>query len=606
MDNKFLEALENRVLVFDGATGTNLQTQNLKPEDFGDKKYEGCNEYLCISKPDAVRKVHFDYLTAGADVIETDSFGATKIVLKEFDLENRAYELSKLSAQIAKEMTDKFSTPEWPRFVAGSIGPGTKIASLGQVTFDEYTAAFEEQIEGLYDGGADVLCIETCQDLLQIKSALYAAEKVFDKKGKDLPVIVSVTVESVGTMLVGTDISSALTTLEAYDFVTAIGMNCAVGPKEMSENIRYLSQYSSKKIFIMPNAGLPENVGGKACYHLTPEEMGKWAEHYIKDLGVNILGGCCGTNSEHIKAIRKAADNNKPAKRNYSKQAGVTSLYTAVGFDIENPPLFIGERCNANGSKKFREFLLVNDYDAMVEMAKEQAAEGAHILDVCVAYVGRDEKKDMTEFVSRLRTSVQLPLMFDTTELDVMEIALKLYGGRAIVNSVNLEAGEDRANKVFSLVKKFGAAVVCLTIDEEGMAKTAEKKVAIAKRISDIAVNKFGLQNSDLIFDPLTFTLGSGDEEFRKSAMETLKAIKMIKEEIPDSRTVLGLSNVSFGLNPATRYALNSVFLYHAVKAGLDMAIVHASKIVPLIKLDPKAKELCEELILDKRRFEEE
>ncbi len=600
----FNQLLKEKVLIFDGAMGTNLQAQNLSFNDFGGKEYEGCNEYLIISKPDAVKKVHLDFLEAGADIIETNTFGSNEVVLSEYNLQNLAYEISYKAAKLAKELALDFSSNEKPRFVAGSIGPGTKLPSLGHISFKELEKSYYPQISGLVDGGADILCIETCQDMLQIKAALSAAMKVFDEKKTKLPIIVSITIETTGTMLMGTDISAALTTLEPYEIIDVIGMNCATGPKEMSENVRYLCQNSPKPIFVMPNAGIPENVNGKACYHLNPDELVHWLSHFVKDLGVNIVGGCCGTTKEHIKKLVENLSNLKPAERNWSYQPSVSSNFISQSLRVDPAPVLVGERCNANGSKQFRDYLLKDDYEGMLQVAKDQIKEGAHMIDVCVAYVGRDEKKDMIEFVKRLNTQVVLPIMIDSTEYEVIEAALENYAGRCVINSINLEDGEERTSKVLPLAKKFGAAVICLTIDEEGMAKTAEKKLAIAKRIRDIAVKRFGLRESDLIFDPLTFTLGSGDEEFRKSAIETLEAIKLIKKEIPNSFTILGISNVSFGLNPKARHALNSVFLYYAVQAGLDLAIVHASKIMPLNKIDDRGKKLCEELIFDKRIFE--
>ncbi len=600
----FNQLLKEKVLIFDGAMGTNLQAQNLSFNDFGGKEYEGCNEYLIISKPDAVKKVHLDFLEAGADIIETNTFGSNEVVLSEYNLQNLAYEISYKAAKLAKELALDFSSNEKPRFVAGSIGPGTKLPSLGHISFKELEKSYYPQISGLIDGGADILCIETCQDMLQIKAALSAAMKVFDEKKTKLPIIVSITIETTGTMLMGTDISAALTTLEPYEIIDVIGMNCATGPKEMSENVRYLCQNSPKPIFVMPNAGIPENVNGKACYHLNPDELVHWLSHFVKDLGVNIVGGCCGTTKEHIKKLVENLSNLKPAERNWSYQPSVSSNFISQSLRVDPAPVLVGERCNANGSKQFRDYLLKDDYEGMLQVAKDQIKEGAHMIDVCVAYVGRDEKKDMIEFVKRLNTQVVLPIMIDSTEYEVIEAALENYAGRCVINSINLEDGEERTSKVLPLAKKFGAAVICLTIDEEGMAKTAEKKLAIAKRIRDIAVKRFGLRESDLIFDPLTFTLGSGDEEFRKSAIETLEAIKLIKKEIPNSFTILGISNVSFGLNPKARHALNSVFLYYAVQAGLDLAIVHASKIMPLNKIDDRGKKLCEELIFDKRIFE--
>lgn len=600
----FSELLKERVLIFDGAMGTNLQAQNLSADDFGGKEFEGCNEYLIITKPEAVKKVHLDFLEAGADIIETNTFGSNEVVLSEYNLQHLAYEISRKSAQLAKDLAIQFSTNDKPRFVAGSIGPGTKLPSLGHITFRELEKSYYPQISGLVDGGADLLCIETCQDLLQIKAALSAAMKVFSEKKLKLPIIVSITIETTGTMLMGTDISAALTTLEPYDIIDVIGMNCATGPKEMSENVRYLCQNSPKPIFVMPNAGIPENVDGRACYHLSPDELVHWLSHFVKDLGVNIVGGCCGTTKEHIRKLVDALSNLKPAERNWSYQPSVSSNFISQTLRVDPAPLLVGERCNANGSKKFREYLLKDDYEGMLQVARDQIKEGAHMLDVCVAYVGRDEKKDMIEFVKRLNTQITLPIMIDSTEYEVIEAALEHYAGRCVINSINLEDGEERISKVLPLAKKFGAAVIALTIDEEGMAKTAEKKLSIAKRIRDIAINKYGLREEDLIFDPLTFTLGSGDEEFRRSAIETLDAIKLIKKEIPKAFTILGISNVSFGLNPKARHALNSVFLYYAVQAGLDLAIVHASKIIPLNKIDERGKQLCEELIFDKRRFE--
>ncbi|MBM4176647.1 MAG: hypothetical protein FJ213_10825 [Ignavibacteria bacterium] len=596
--------LKEKILLFDGATGTSIQNQNLNADDFGGKEFEGCNEYLCVTKPSAVKKVHVDFLEAGADIIETNSFGSTPLVLNEYNLAHLSYDLSKKSAEIAKRLANEYSMNQKPRFVAGSIGPGTKLPSLGHISFRELEKSYYTQISGLIDGGVDLLCIETCQDLLQTKSALSAAMKVFQEKKVKLPVIVSVTIETTGTMLMGTDISAALTTLEPYEIIDVIGMNCATGPKEMSESVRYLCQNSPNPVLVMPNAGLPENVDGIACYHLSPEELQRWMIHFVNDLGVNIIGGCCGTTSEHIKKLSNSIEGLTPKARSWEYQPSVSSIYSSQTLHVDPAPVLVGERCNANGSKQFRELLLKDDYDGMVQMAKDQINDGAHILDICVAYVGRDERKDMIEFVKRLNTQVNLPLMFDSTEVEVIEAALEHYAGRSIINSINLEDGEERLSKILLLAKKFGAAVIALTIDEEGMAKTVEKKLSIARRIRDIAVSKYGLREEDLIFDTLTFTLGSGDEEFRKSAVETIEAIREIKKEIPNAKTLLGVSNVSFGLNPQTRHSLNSVFLYNAVQAGLDMAIVHASKIMPLNKIDPRGRELCDELIFDKRKFE--
>ena len=605
MKNNFLEILKNRIIVFDGATGTNLQTYNLTADDFGGKEFEGCNEYLCISKPEAVRKLHYSFLEVGADIIETNSFGSTSIVLNEYKIGHLDYELSKKAAGIAKACANEYSAQDKPRFVAGSVGPTTKLPSLLHIDFDSMKESFYRQMLGLYDGGVDLFSIETCQDILQIKCALAAAMELFEEKKKKLPVIVSVTVETMGTMLMGTEISAALTSLEPYDIIDIVGMNCATGPKEMEENVRYLCNNSPKPVFVMPNAGLPENIGGKAHYHLTPDELEKWMNHFVGDLGVNIIGGCCGTNPEHIKRLVNISEIFSPKQREWEFTPSVSSIYSSVPMHLNPPPLLIGERCNANGSKQFKKLLEKDDFDSMVNMAKEQIKEGAHILDVCVAYVGRNEVNDMEEVMKRFNTAVSIPLMFDSTEVAVIEKALKMYGGRAIINSVNFEEGTAKADKIFSLAKKFGASVICLSIDEEGQAYSFEKKVSIAKRIRDYAINIHHLREEDLIFDMLTFPLGSGQEDLRVSGMNTINAIREVKKLMPDSKTILGISNCSFGLKTNIRHVLNSVFLHYACEAGLDMAIVHASKIMPLYKIDEKGRELCKELIFDERKFEE-
>lgn len=603
--NQFLERLNERVLLFDGATGTSLQNQNLSAEDFGGPDLEGCNEYLCISKPDAVRKVHLEFLEAGADIIETNSFGSTSIVLAEYDIAERAYELSRLSAEIARACADEYSTPEWPRYVAGSVGPTTKLPSLGHITFDDMEASYYDHIVGLMDGGADLLCIETCQDPLQTKTALAATMRAFEDRGVRLPVIVSVTIEMMGTMLMGTEIGAALTTFEPYDIISVIGMNCATGPKEMEEHVMYLSANSPKPVFVMPNAGIPENIGGVPHYHLTPGEMEQWMEKFVGEFGVGVVGGCCGTTPEHIRRLRGLLERVERAERNPVFVPSVSSIYQSVPMHMEPAPLLVGERCNANGSKKFKGLLAADDYDGMVAMAKEQIKEGAHILDVCVAYVGRDEQYDMAQLMERFNTSVQLPLVIDSTEVPVIETALKRYAGRAVINSINLEDGTEKADQIITLAKRFGAALIALSIEEEGQAYTLEKKVQIAKRIRDYVVDVHGMRESDLIFDPLTFTLGTGQEDLRDSGVNTLEAIRQIKALMPEAYTILGLSNCSFGLNPAARQVLNSVFLYHAVEAGLDMAIVHASKIQPLNRLDEDGAAIARHLIYDERKWEE-
>jgi 5-methyltetrahydrofolate--homocysteine methyltransferase len=484
------------------------------------------------------------------------------------------------------------------------MGPTTKLPSLGHIEFDAMRDSYRLQVRGLIDGGADLLIVETCQDLLQTKAALAAIQEHFEETGIDLAVIVSITIETMGTMLMGTEISAALTAIEPYDIVTVFGMNCATGPKEMEDNVRYLCENSPKPVFVMPNAGLPENIGGQACYHLSPDELELWMKRFVGEFGVSVIGGCCGTTPEHIARLAKIASESSPKKREYGYTPSVSSIYSSVALHLDPPPVIVGERCNANGSQKFKELLLAEDYDGMVQLAKEQMKEGAHILDICVAYVGRDEVRDMKELMRRFNTQVALPLMIDSTEYKVIEEALKRYAGKAIVNSINLEDGEERMRQVLPLCRKYGAAVVALTIDEAGMAKTRERKFEVAKRIHDLAIEKYKMREEDLIFDTLTFTLGSGDEEFRKAAIETIEAIRMIKKEFPRSYTLLGVSNASFGLNTHARHALNSVLLHYAIGAGLDLSIVNAQKIMPLYKIDERAREICRQLIFDERKFE--
>jgi 5-methyltetrahydrofolate--homocysteine methyltransferase len=596
----FLDILRQKVIVYDGAMGTNIQAQNLTADDFGGEQYNGCNEYLVLTKPSAIETIHADFLSVGCDVIETDSFGSTPIVLAEYGLADKAYQLNFEAARLAKHIAQDFSAPDHPRFVAGSMGPTTKLPSLGHIAFKDMEAAYYIQAKGLVEGGADILNVETCQDILQAKAALAGIFTYFADAKKKIPVIVSVTIETMGTMLLGTEIAAALTSLEPYD-IDLIGMNCATGPKEMSENVRYLCSNSPKPVFVMPNAGIPENVEGRAHYKLSPDELVYYLSHFVKDLGVNVVGGCCGTTQEHLKKLVNAVGGLSPSKRTWEFTPSCSSIYQGVPLHIEPPPIMIGERTNANGSKMFRELLAKEDWEGMVAMGREQVKEGAHILDVCVAYVGRDEARDMRELISRFNTQITAPLMIDSTEPPVIEEALQRIGGKAIVNSINLEDGEERASKVLSLCKKYGAAVVCLTIDEQGMAKTAEKKLIVAKRIHELVTRKYGMKEHDLIFDTLTFTLGSGDEEFRKAGIATIEGIRLIKKEFPEVYFSLGVSNISFGLSPHIRHVLNSVFLHYAIEYGLDMAIVHASKILPLYKIPEEERELCRKLIFDER-----
>ncbi len=600
MKKSFLDIVQEKIIVLDGAMGTNIQTQNLSADDFGGEQYNGCNEYLVITKPSAIKKVHSDFFEVGSDVVETDTFGGHPIVLAEYGLAEKAYQLNFEAAKLARKIAKDFSSNNQLRFVAGSMGPTTKLPSLGHISFKDMEAGYYIQAKGLVEGGADLLVVETCQDILQSKAALAGVFKYFADAKIKVPVIASVTIEMVGTMLLGTEISAALTSLEPYD-IDIIGMNCATGPKEMSENVRYLCSNSPKPVFVMPNAGIPENVGGHAHYKLSPDELTHYLSHFVKDLGVGIVGGCCGTTKEHLKKVAEAVGNLAPMKRQTEFTPSSSSLYQSVPLHIEPAPVIVGERTNANGSKLFRELLAKEDWEGMVAMGKEQVKEGAHVLDVCAAYVGRDEAKDMRELIYRYNTQITAPLMIDSTEWPVIEEALQRIAGKAIVNSVNLEDGEERMEKVLPLCKKYGASVIALTIDEQGMAKSVARKVEIAKRIHNLATEKYGIKEQDLIFDTLTFTLGSGDEEFRKAGIDTIEAIREIKKLFPKVHTSLGVSNISFGLSPHARHVLNSVFLHYAIECGLDMAIVHASKILPLYKISKEEQEICRKLIFDER-----
>ncbi|MEZ5932538.1 MAG: methionine synthase [Alphaproteobacteria bacterium] len=603
----FLTALKQRVLLFDGAMGTQIQGRDLSiEEDFLGQ--ENCSEILNLSRPDLVREIHLGYLQAGADAIETNSFGGSPITLGEFDLSERAFEINRLAASLAREAIESMPDDTRPRFVVGAIGPGTRLPSLGHVAYRELEDAFALQAAGLLDGGADVILCETCQDPLQVKAAINGAKRAISEARGRCPLMAQVTVETTGTMLVGTDIAAATAIIGALE-VDVLGLNCATGPQEMAEHLRYLSENWPGLISVLPNAGLPELVDGQTHYPLGPDELAGWLERFILEDGVNVIGGCCGTGVEHIQALdsmlkRLAADGDRPAPkvREVRPAPGLASLFSAVDYRQENAYLSIGERCNANGSKKFRERQAEEDWDACVAIGREQVKEGSHALDVCTAYVGRDEIADMTEVVSRLRGAADAPLVFDSTELPVLEAALALYGGKGVINSINFEDGEQPPASRMALARKFGAAVIALTIDEDGMAKKAEDKIRIARRLVDFACQKYGLPAADLMIDPLTFTICTGNEDDRKLGLWTLEAIEALAKEFPDIQIILGLSNISFGLNPAARHVLNSVYLDHAQKRGLTGAIVHASKIMPLHKIPAEEVEIAEDLIFDRRR----
>ena len=616
-----LHAPERPVLVFDGATGTSLQQMNLTAEDFGGPALEGCNENLVFTRPDAVQAVHRQFLEVGCDVIETDTFGAASIVLAEYDLQDQAFAINKRAAELAREMADAYSTPDKPRFVAGSMGPTTKLPTLGHVDFDTMKASFAEQAEGLLAGDVDLFIVETCQDVLQIKAALQGIEAAFAKAGQRRPLMVSVTMETTGTMLVGSDIAAVVAILEPFP-IDVLGLNCATGPEQMKEHIRYLSEHSPFVVSCIPNAGLPENIGGVAHYRLTPVEMKMQLLHFVEDLGVQVIGGCCGTTPAHIQALAELAGEMRAAPRpvRRSDQPGnplgsdgprpllqvepsAASIYGTTPYLQDNSFLIIGERLNASGSKKVRELLAEEDWDGLVAVARGQVKENAHVLDVNVDYVGRDGERDMRELVSRLVTNVNLPLMLDSTEWQKMEAGLKVAGGKCLLNSTNYEDGPERFFKVLELARDYGAGVVIGTIDEEGMARTAEKKFAIAQRAYRDAL-EFGIPAHELFYDPLALPISTGIEDDRANGAATVEAIRMIRERLPGVHVVLGVSNVSFGLSPAARIVLNSVFLHECCQAGMDAAIVSPAKILPLAKISEEHQQVCLDLIYDRRRFE--
>jgi 5-methyltetrahydrofolate--homocysteine methyltransferase len=601
--NNFLDTIKDRIIVFDGAMGTNIQTQNLTADDFGGAQLEGCNEYLLISKPEAIEKVHAGFFEVGCDVVETNSFGSTSIVLAEYNIAELAYDLNLKAAQLAKRVAADFSTKEKPRWVAGSMGPGTKLPTLGHIAFADLKAAYADQVRGLMDGGVDMFIVETCQDLLQTKAALGAIFEHFASIKRRVPVIAQVTIEIFGTMLNGTEISAALTALEPFP-IDVIGMNCGTGPKHMTESIRYLCENAPLPVSVLPNAGLPEVKNNEQHYDETPESFTAQIVHFAKDFGVSIVGGCCGTRPAHLKSVVEAMSSLSPKQRDAKLVPSASSIYFQQPYVQQNSFLIVGERVNASGSKKMRDLLNAEDWDGLVSLAKVQEREGAHILDVNVDFVGRDGVKDMHELASRLVTNVKIPVMFDSTEWEKMEAGLQHAGGKCILNSTNYEDGEPRFAKVLELAKQYGAAVVIGTIDEEGMARTADGKFRIAKRAYEQATQKYGIPAHDIFFDPLALPISTGIEEDRRNALETIEGIRRIKAELPECSTILGVSNISFGLNPASRVALNSVFLHDAVEAGLDAAIVNASKIVPLNRIGEREREVAHQLIYDERKFD--
>ncbi|MFE1012896.1 methionine synthase [Streptomyces sp. NPDC058794] len=596
------EALATRVVVADGAMGTMLQAHDPSLDDF--EQLEGCNEVLNVTRPDIVRSVHEEYFAVGVDCVETNTFGANLAALSEYDIPERNFELSEAGARIAREVADEFTASTGQqRWVLGSMGPGTKLPTLGHAPYEALRDAYQINAEGMIAGGADALLVETTQDLLQTKAAILGARRALEATGTSLPVICSVTVETTGTMLLGSEIGAALTALEPLG-IDMIGLNCATGPAEMSEHLRYLARHSRVPISCMPNAGLPVLGKNGAHYPLTEAELADAQETFVREYGLSLVGGCCGTTPEHLRQVVERVRGTPTVRREPHPEPGAASLYQTVPFRQDTSYMAIGERTNANGSKKFREAMLDGRWDDCVEMARDQIREGAHMLDLCVDYVGRDGVKDMEELAGRFATASTLPVVLDSTELPVLQAGLEKLGGRSVVNSVNYEDGdgpESRFVKVTALAKEHGAALIALTIDEEGQARTAERKVAVAERLITDLTGTWGIHEADILIDCLTFTICTGQEESRGDGVATLEAIRELKRRHPQVQTTLGLSNISFGLNPAARVVLNSVFLDECVKAGLDSAIVHASKILPIARLEEEQVKVAHDLIHDRR-----
>ncbi len=602
-DDPYLAAVSRGVLIYDGATGTNLQLANLTADDFGSSALEGCNEVLCATRPDVIERLHRSFLDVGVDVIETNSFGSFSVVLAEYGLEDRAHELALTSARIARRVADEYASPGSPRFVAGSIGPGTKFPTLGQITYDALSASYEELAYGLLEGGVDVLVVETMFDLLSGKAAIAACHRAMARHGRVVPIQAQVTIELTGRMLPGTEIGAAITALSPLG-VDVLGINCATGPVEMYEPLRQLSESANLPISCLPNAGLPSVVDGHMHYDLTPEALAEHHAKFVGEYGISIVGGCCGTTPAHLAAVVEAVRDLAPAPRTPVLEPAVASIYSSTTYDQDRSVLLVGERTNANGSKKFRDAMLAGDWDTCVAIGRDQIREGAHVLDVCVDYTGADGVADMNELMSRLATQSSVPIMVDTTETAVARAALTWLGGKAMLNSVNLEEGDGpgtRLDSFLSLAAEFGCAVVATCIDEDGQARDADWKVRAARAITDLAVSRYGLDARDIFIDPLALPLSTGMIESRRDGLETIEAISRIKAELPGVRTILGLSNISFGLNPAARQVLNSVFLHECTQAGLDAAIVHASKILPLARIDDEARRVCLDLIYDRR-----
>src|SRR5215211_213464 len=606
-NRKYLDAIDKKVLVFDGAMGTSLQLQNLTAEHFGGEQYNGCNDYLVISYPEAVEKVHRSFLEVGVDVLETDTFRSNRITMAEYKLQDRVIEINETAARLARRLADEYADKTGqPRFVAGSIGPSGKLPSandpeLSNVGFDELAETFREQAVGLIQGGVDVLLIETSQDILEVKAAITGIHKAFDETQVYLPIQAQVTLDTTGRMLLGTDVNAALAILEGMG-IDVIGLNCSTGPEHMREPIRIIGENSTLPVSCIPNAGLPLNVDGQAVYPLEPEPFANDLYEFVTRHNISVVGGCCGTTPEHLKLLVDKLNAHPHPARPIHATPQLASAMSAISMRQDPPPTLLGERLNAQGSRKFKRLLLEEDYDSILEIAREQVEFGAHALDISCAVTERpDEVELMRKVVKKLEMGVDVPLVIDTTELDVLEIALKTAPGRCLINSTHLESGRDKADKIFKLAKEHNAAVIVLTIDENGMGKTRDKKLEVAKRIYDIAINDHGLKPEDLVYDALTFTLATGDEEFINSAIETIEGIRLIKQNLPGVMASLGVSNLSFGFAPHARPALNSIMLYHCVQAGLDMAIVNPAHVTAYADIPAEEKELCEDLIFNRR-----
>jgi len=609
-NRRYLDAIADHVLIYDGAMGTSIQRYPLTAEDFGGARTEGCNDYLVITRPDVIEEIHTSFLAVGCEVIETNTFRGNRLTLGEYGLGDRVLEINRAAAQLARRAADRFAAETGiPRYVAGSLGPSGKLPSsedpdLSNITFDALADVFREQAQGLVEGGVDVLLLETSQDILEVRAAVVGIQRCFAEAGVRIPVQVQVTLDTSGRMLFGTEIGGALTTLEALP-IDVIGLNCSTGPEHMAQPIKYLVEHSTRPISVLPNAGLPINVDGEAVYPMQPDPFAQMMAEFV-DWGVSVVGGCCGTTPQHLARLIERVKGTPEARRDAPQrqpehEAAASSGMRAVALRQAPPPTLIGERVNSQGSRKIKEMLLADDYDGIVQVAQQQVDAGAHILDVCVALTERaDEAAQMQKVVKKLSLAVDVPLMIDTTEADVVEAALSLYPGRGLINSINLENGRQRVDAVLPIARRHGAAVVALTIDEQGMAKTAARKLDVARRIRDIAVGEFGLSPEDLIFDALTFTLATGDAEMAGSALETMEGIRLIKRELPGVLTSLGVSNVSFGLGKAARAVLNSVFLYHCVQAGLDMAIVNPAHITPYAEIPEDQRQLADALIFNR------